>query len=90
MNLEEMLGIDYSDPLQRQARDLVEADNRLLDDLISARRAKGLTIPEIADRMGVSLLAIERIESGERDPHLSTLRRYALAIGVTYQHEVIR
>lgn len=90
MNLDEALGIDYEKPIQRQARDLVEADETFLDDLVAIRESQKLSQKELGDRMGISQSAVARIESRERDPRLSTLRRYALAVGATYEHQVRR
>lgn len=89
MNLDELLGIDHSDPTQELAERLVTADNRLLDDLVDLRKSRRLTQQQVADRLGVDQSAIARIESGDRDPHLSTLRRYALAIGAEVEHRVV-
>ena|ERR1035437_3349430 len=89
MNLEEMLGIDLDDPDQRHARDLVEADERMLDELVRIRKER-LTQAEVGKQMGISQGAVARIESGERDPHLSTLRRYAFAVGAVITHKVDR
>lgn len=90
MKLNEIVGItDPENPLATRARLLVDNDNRLLDELVALRRQKRMTQAEIADIMGVSQGAVARIESGERDPHLSTLRRYAMAIGAVVEHEVV-
>jgi transcriptional regulator with XRE-family HTH domain len=89
-NLDRLLGIDVAaDPVAFRARRLVEADAGLLDDLIALRKRKDLIQDDLADRMGVSQSAIARIESGDRDPRLSTLRRYALALGAMVTHEVV-
>lgn len=88
MRLDELLGIDHSDPTQQLAERLVAADDNLLDELVELRKLKGLTQRDVADRLGVDQSAIARIESGDRDPHLSTLRRYALAIGAEVEHKV--
>ena len=49
---------------------------------LAARRVKlGLTQTELAARMGTSQSAVARIESGEGDVRLSTLERYAAALG---------
>jgi len=89
MNLEEMLGINLDDPDQRHARDLVEADERMLDELVRIRKER-LTQAAVGKQMGISQGAVARIESGERDPHLSTLRRYAFAVGAIITHKVDR
>lgn len=87
-HLETMLGIDLDDPLDKLAADLVEADEWLLDALILCRKNAGLSQAEVATRMGISQSAVARIESGERNPQLSTLRRYAHAVRAHVSHTV--
>jgi DNA-binding XRE family transcriptional regulator len=89
MNLDELLGIDLDDPHQRLARDLVEADEKMLDELVRIRK-EHLTQSQVGEQMGISQGAVARIESGDRDPHLSTLRRYAFAVGAVIKHNVER
>lgn len=89
MELEELLGIKTESRLDQRARRLVESDERLLDELVGLRLFKGLTQSAIAERMQISQSAVARIESGERDPRLSTLRRYAMAVGALVEHDVI-
>jgi len=49
---------------------------------LSARRLEvGLSQTEVAARMGTSQSAVARLESGEADLRLSTLERYAAALG---------
>ena len=45
------------------------------------RRDAGLSQTEVAARMGTSQSAVARIEAGATDVRLSTLLRYAEAIG---------
>lgn len=53
-----------------------------LASTLSARRAElGLSQTEVAARMGTSQSAVARLESGEADLRLSTLARYAAALG---------
>lgn len=54
----------------------------LAEDLTAKRVKLGLTQTEVAARMGTSQSAVARLESGEADVRLSTLERYAAAIGV--------
>jgi ribosome-binding protein aMBF1 (putative translation factor) len=55
---------------------------RLLESLIEARSRAGLSQTEVARRMGLPQSAIVRLEAGTHSPTLSTLARYASAIGV--------
>ena len=54
----------------------------LLRSLIQARERAGISQAEVARRMGVPQPAIVRLEAGTHSPTLSTLARYASAIGV--------
>jgi transcriptional regulator with XRE-family HTH domain len=55
---------------------------RTLAGALSAKRLElGLSQTEVAARMGTSQSAVARLESGEADLRLSTLERYAAAIG---------
>lgn len=87
MNLDELLDIDPSDSTSRHAQALVEGDKRLLNTLVRIRKGADLSQNQVGERMNVSQSAVARIESGERDPRLSTLRRYALAVGALITHE---
>ncbi|HUB69642.1 MAG TPA: helix-turn-helix transcriptional regulator [Acidimicrobiales bacterium] len=57
-------------------------ERRSLTATLSAKRVElGLSQTEVAARMGTSQSAVARLESGETDLRLSTLERYAAAIG---------
>ncbi len=51
-------------------------------ELVSRRLSAGLSQTEVATRMGTSQSAVARLESGECDVRLSTLERYAAAVGL--------
>jgi transcriptional regulator with XRE-family HTH domain len=88
MDLDELLGIDLANPSHRLARLLASQDEDLLNELVAVRKASGKSQQDVADAMGISQSAVARIEAGERDPHLSTLRRYAHAVGALVTHSV--
>jgi ribosome-binding protein aMBF1 (putative translation factor) len=55
---------------------------RALAGTLAARRAEvGLSQTQVAARMGTSQSAVARLESGDADVRLSTLERYAAALG---------
>lgn len=64
--------------------ELVEAAlerRKLLRELASVRVSAGLSQTLVAAAMGTSQSAVARIESGEADVRLSTVERYAAAVG---------
>lgn len=62
--------------------DALAADpEELIARLAALRRERGLSQTEVAARMGTSQSALARVESGQADLRLSTLTRYAAALG---------
>ncbi len=62
--------------------DEVAANRRALtDELVARRLSLGLSQTEVAARMRTSQSAVARLESGDADIRLSTLERYAAALG---------
>jgi ribosome-binding protein aMBF1 (putative translation factor) len=53
----------------------------ILRELTQARIEQGLSQTVVAARMGSSQSVVARIEQGDRDVRLSTLGRYAAAVG---------
>ena len=72
--------------------DLVEAALRkrqLLRALATERAARGLSQQVVASRMGTSQPALARLERGEVDPKLSTIERFAAAIGSRLEWRIV-
>ena len=61
--------------------DMADRRRRLVDELVSLRRARGLSQTEVAARMGTSQSAVARLEASAGDLKVSTLERYAAAVG---------
>lgn len=83
---EEMVGKMLEDPAVRAEVDRIEREEMpMLDAILSARRDAGLTQAQVAERMGTKAPAVARLEaalvSGIPSPSLSTLRKYAAAMG---------
>ncbi|KWF17298.1 helix-turn-helix domain-containing protein [Burkholderia pseudomultivorans] len=57
----------------------------LLDAMLAARRAAGLSQADVAERMGTKAPAVTRLErslaTGQHSPSVETLRKYAAACG---------
>jgi DNA-binding XRE family transcriptional regulator len=59
-----------------------EEEHQLMRKLAAKRNELGLTQTEVAHRMKTSQSAVARLERGEADPQLSTLKRFAEALGL--------
>jgi predicted transcriptional regulator len=66
----------------------LEGRRALIEELVQVRRESELSQTEIAARMGTSQSAVARLESGELDARLSTVERYAAALGRTLDWQV--
>ena len=56
--------------------------NKLAENLVYQRKLKGLTQKDLSDRTNVTVRTIQRIEKGETDPHLQTIKLLAAALEV--------
>ena len=70
-----------SDPGFPELVDAALRTRRLVRALSDRRRALGMSQTVIAARMGTSQSALARLEAGGSDPRLSTIERYAQALG---------
>lgn len=62
-------------------REMAERRRRVIAELVAARQEQGLSQTVVAARMGTSQSVVARLESGDKDVRLSTLERYAAALG---------
>lgn len=69
------------DRIRDRAKALGANEEQFREQLFGLREAHNLTQEQVADRMGVSQSVIARLEGYDSNPTLSTLRRYALAVG---------
>ncbi len=78
-----MTEIDPDDtlPVLPGFREMAQRRRQLLAELAEQRRAAGLSQTEVAARMGTSQSSVARLEAGVADVRVSTLERYAAAIG---------
>lgn len=59
-------------------------------NLRRARERAGLTQEAVAERSGVHPTEVSRIESGKRDPRISTVEALAEAVGVSVGDLLVR
>lgn len=88
MGTKDVLNSRSREELIELATRLAASDSDLRWALIQARKRAGFTQSDLAEVLGVSQPAVAQIESMGNDPRLSTLRRYALAVGAMISHQV--
>ena len=69
------------DPVFPGFKEMAERRRDLAATLVARRQDLGLSQTEVAARMRTSQSAVARLESGDADVRLSTLERYAAALG---------
>jgi predicted transcriptional regulator len=70
--------------------ELADRRRQVVAELTHERQRLGLSQTEVAARMQTSQSAVARMEAGDGDLRLSTLQRYAAAIGQDLQWRVAR
>lgn len=82
-----------ADPEFKQAYDALDDEFRLFDELLAARKNAGMTQAQVAEQMGSKPPSVARLESGggkaKHSPSVSTLRRYAEAVGCRLEIKLI-
>ena len=90
---EELVKKALSRPGVKAEYDALKDEFALFDEVLKARKRAGLTQAEIAARMGTKAPAVARIEAGggskRHSPSISTLRRYAEAVGCKLKIELV-
>lgn len=76
------------DVIARRAASLIADHRDLLKGLVATRTSHGLSQATVAERMGVSQPTVAGFERYDANPTLSTVRRYALAVGVRIATQV--
>lgn len=76
--------------IRARAKVLAREHRTMRTDLVALRREAGLTQGDVAERMGVTQQAVSKFERYDSDPKLSTVRRYANAVGALVEHRVER
>lgn len=87
-DLDAVLGLDTEDDYGKLRARLADADDKLLEDLVIMRKCKRMSQSDVAALMQRSKTAVSNFERLGSDPHLSTIRRYAAAVGALVTHTV--
>ena len=73
-----------------EAYDALALEYQVADQMLKARARAGLTQSAVAERMGTTKSAISRLESaGKNAPSITTLKRYAQAVGCELQVHLV-
>lgn len=65
--------------------DALEPEYEIIQAMINARKASGLTQKELAERTGIAQGDISKLENGSANPSIRTLQRLAAGMGMKLQ-----
>jgi predicted transcriptional regulator len=79
--------------VKAKVEELNRTEFSILDEILAARKAAGLTQAQVAKKMGTQTPAVARLESslatGKHSPSLNTLKKYAEAVGKKVQVHLV-
>ena len=78
----EFLDEKLKDPEFKKEWDELEPEFQLIKGLLQGREEQNLSQRQLADRTGVTQSDISKIESGEANPTLETLKKLAKGLGM--------
>lgn len=84
-NYKDFLAEQMKDPAVKAEYDALEPEFTVIQAMIDARKAAGLTQKELADRTGIAQADISKLENGNANPSLKTLQRLAQGMGMKLQ-----
>lgn len=86
---EKLLAEQMKDESFRKEWDALEPEFSLMQAIIDARNAEGMTQKELSVRSGIAQGDISKIESGNANPSIRTLNRIANAMGKKLRIEFV-
>jgi len=84
---DDFLNEQLQDPEVRAEYDLLEPEFTIMQAMIDARKASGLTQQQLAEKTGINQADISKLERGNANPSLRTLQRLAAGMGMRLKLE---
>ncbi|MBE5802630.1 MAG: helix-turn-helix transcriptional regulator [Clostridiales bacterium] len=88
-NFNDYLSQKMKDPAFKAEYEALEPEFSIIQAMIDARKASGLTQKQLAERTGIAQADISKLENGSANPSLRTLRRLAEGMGMQIKLEFV-
>lgn len=88
-NYKNFLNEQLKDENFKKECDAREAEFSIIQTILDARKASGLTQKDLADRTGIAQADISKLENGNANPSLKTLQRLADGMGMKLKLEFV-
>ncbi len=86
-NFDDLLQEQLQNPEFRSEYEALEPEFAIVQAIIDAREASGLTQKQLSERTGIAQGDISKMENGIGNPSLHTLQRLATGMGMTLKLE---
>lgn len=88
-NFDAFLKEQLSDPEFKKEYDALRPELAIMQAIIDARKASGMTQKDLAEKTGITQSDISRLENGNANPSLKTLQRLAEGMGMILRLEFV-
>jgi len=85
----EYLAEKLKNPNFKAEYDALEPEFSIIQAMIDARKATGLTQKQLSEKTGIAQADISKLESGSANPSLRTLQRLAAGMGMKVKIEFL-
>ena len=76
-----------NDPELRKEYEALQPEHAIIQAIIDARKASGLTQKELSEKTGIAQGDISKLENGNANPSVRTLQRLAAGMGMKLKIE---
>lgn len=84
-NFKDYLNEQLQNPAFKAEYEALEPEFAIIQAMIDARKASGLTQRELSERTGIAQGDISKLENGSANPSIRTLQRLAAGMGMKLQ-----
>ena len=88
-NYDKYLNDQLKNPEFRAEWEALDPEFAVIQAMIEARKSAGLTQKQLAERTGIAQSDISKLETGNANPSLTTLRRLATGMGKQLKIEFV-
>ena len=88
-NYKDFLNEQLQNEELKKEYDALEAEFSIIQAMLDARKASGLTQKDLAERTGIAQADISKLENGNANPSLRTLQRLADGMGMKLKLEFV-
>ncbi len=88
-SVRESLNEQLKDPEFKEEWDALEPEFQVIRAILNARHEKNITQKELAELTGIAQADISRMENGNANPSLQTLKRLAAGLGMAVKVDFV-